>query len=91
MSQRRWTRKTNAHSKSFVNMQAAFALHSCFYNWCRVHASLEDKQTPAMALGVADRVWSVEDLVGLLEADERAAIGTAENKRGPYKRRESEN
>ncbi len=89
MSQRRWTRKTNAHSKSFVNMQAAFALHSCFYNWCRVHASLEGKQTPAMVLGVADRVWSVEDLIGLLDADERAAIGTEANKRGPYRRKES--
>jgi len=71
-------------------MQAAFALHSCFYNWCRVHASLEGKQTPAMALGVADRVWAVEELVGLLEADERRAIEAGELKRGPY-RRKSEN
>lgn len=32
MSQRRWTRLTNAHSKSFGHMQAAFALHACHYN-----------------------------------------------------------
>lgn len=86
MSQRRWTRKTNAHSKKFDNMQAAFALHSAFYNWARPHASLNGK-TPAMVLGVADRAWTVEDLVGLLEADEAAAIGTESNKRGPYKNR----
>jgi IS1 family transposase len=86
MSQRRWTRKTNAHSKSFENMLCAFALHACFYNWARPHATLGGK-TPAMVLGVADRVWTVGDLVGLLEAQERAVIGTAANKRGPYRKR----
>lgn len=40
-----------------------------------------------MVLGVADRRWTVEDIVGLLEADERAAIGTDANKRGSYKPR----
>ncbi|MCC6320384.1 MAG: IS1 family transposase [Phycisphaerales bacterium] len=86
MSQRRWTRKTNAHSKAFANMQAAFALHAAFYNWARPHASLGGK-TPAMVLGVANRVWTIGDLVGLLEADERAIIGTEQNKRGLYKPR----
>ncbi len=90
MSQRRWTRKTNAHSKSFENMQAAFALHACFYNWARPHATLNGK-TPAMVLGVADHVWSVEELVGLLEADERREIESGAFKRGAYGPRKSKN
>lgn len=90
MSQRRWTRKTNAHSKKFDNMQAAFALHACFYNWARPHASLGGK-TPAMVLGVADRVWTVDDLVGLLEADEAKAIEAGALKRGTYRPRKSAN
>jgi len=89
MSQRRWTRKTNAHSKKFDNMQAAFALHACHYNWARKHAGLEGK-TPAMALGVADRVWTIADLVGLLEAEEAKVIGTEANRRGPYRPKNQE-
>lgn len=69
-------------------MQAAFALHSAFYNWARPHASLDGK-TPAMVLGVADRAWTVADLVGLLEAEELAIVGTSQNKRGPYRPRKS--
>jgi IS1 family transposase len=88
MSQRRWTRKTNAHSKSFTNMQAAFAIHACVYNWARPHATLEGK-TPAMVLGIADRVWTVGDIIGLLEADEKRAIEAGEHRRGPYGPRKS--
>jgi|CXWL01.1.fsa_nt_gi IS1 family transposase len=73
MSQRRWTRKTNAHSKSFTNMQAAFALHACHYNWVRRHMTIGT--TPAKALGLADREWALEDLVGLLEAQEAGERG----------------
>lgn len=90
MAQRRWTRKTNAHSKSFENMQAAFAVHSCFYNWARPHASLNGK-TPAMALGIADRVWTVGDMVDLLEASERKSIEAGSMKRGAYRPRKSAN
>ena len=87
MSQRRWTRLTNAHSKSLTHMEAAFALHSCFYNWCRKHMSIGT--TPAVAAGLADHVWSVEELVGLLEAEETALVGTVKNARGSYKPRAS--
>jgi IS1 family transposase len=90
MSQRRWTRKTNGHSKSFENMQAAFALHACFYNWVRPHATLNGK-TPAVALGLTDHVWTVAELVGLLEADEKRAIEAGEHKRGPYHPRKAAN
>jgi hypothetical protein len=40
---------------------AAVALHVAFYNLCRVHESL--RSTPAMALGIADRVWTIGDLL----------------------------
>lgn len=86
MSQRRWTRLTNAHSKKFENMEAAFALHTCIYNWTRKHASLKGG-TPAMAMGLTDRVWSIADIVGLLEATEKAEIEAGALKRGPYKKR----
>lgn len=69
MTQRRWTRRTNAHNKSFTHMQAAFALHACHYNWVRRHMTLGT--TPAVVLGVADREWSLQDLVGLLEVEEQ--------------------
>ena len=69
MTQRRWTRRTNGHSKSFMHMQAAFALHTCHYNWVRHHMTIGT--TPAKALGVADREWSMEDLIGLLEEQEQ--------------------
>lgn len=69
MSQRRWTRLTNAHSKSFRHMEAAFALHSCYYNWARKHMSLEC-QTPAMAAGLIERAWTIADIVVLLENQE---------------------
>jgi IS1 family transposase len=70
MSQRRWTRLTNAHSKSFTHMEAAFALHACWYNWCRRHMTLGT--TPAVAARLTDHEWPIEDLVILLEEQERA-------------------
>jgi len=84
MSQRRWTRLTNAHSKSFRHMEAAFALHACYYNWCRKHATIGT--SPAVKAGLADHVWSVTELVYLLEAEENAVIGTEKNRRGPYRK-----
>jgi hypothetical protein len=38
-----------------------------FYNYCRVHSSLEGKQSPAMVAGLADHVWTLEELIGLLD------------------------
>lgn len=87
MGQRRWTRLTNAHSKSFTHMEAAFALHSMFYNWCRTHMTLST--SPAVKAGLADHVWSIEEVVMLLEAQEQAAIDGGAMKRGPYGPRSS--
>jgi hypothetical protein len=64
MNIRRFTRLTNAFSRKVENHKHAVALHFFNYNMCRIHGAL--RVTPAMASGVADRVWSLEDLVGLL-------------------------
>jgi IS1 family transposase len=66
MSIRRFTRLTNAFSKKLENHMAAIALHFMYYNFCRVHQTL--RVTPAMEAGVADHVWSVEEVVALLES-----------------------
>lgn len=69
MSNRRFTRLTNGHSKKIENHEAATALQFMFYNFCRPHMTLSKggvKTTPAMASGVAEHVWSVAELVALL-------------------------
>ena len=75
---RRFTRLTNGFSKKVENLAAAVSLHFAYYNFCRVHQSL-DKHTPAMAAGITDHVWKLEELIGLLEAAEAVPV-----KRGRY-------
>jgi len=60
MQLRRFTRLTNAFSKKLENMKAALALHFAWYNFCRIHSSL--RTTPAMAAGIAEHVWSTQEL-----------------------------
>ncbi len=81
MSMRRFTRLTNAFSKKVENLAAAVSLHFMHYNFCRPHKTLNGA-TPAMAAGLTDHVWSISELVGLLEDAE--AYPT---KRGSYKSR----
>jgi hypothetical protein len=64
MSMRRFTRLTNAFSKKLENHAAMVALYFMYYNFGRVHQTL--RVTPAMEAGLANHVWSVEDIVGLL-------------------------
>jgi IS1 family transposase len=64
MSMRRFTRLTNAFSKKVENLMCAAALHFMWYNFGRVHKTL--KTTPAVAAGIADHVWTIEEIVGLL-------------------------
>jgi IS1 family transposase len=68
MGMRRFTRLTNAFSKKIDNLMAAVAVYYTFYNFCRVHQTL--KTTPAVKAGIADHVWSVDEVIGLLEAVE---------------------
>jgi hypothetical protein len=61
---RRFTRLTNAFSKKLENHAYSVALHFMYYNFCRIHSSL--RVTPAMAAGVADHVWTMEEVAALL-------------------------
>jgi IS1 family transposase len=65
MGMRRFTRLTNAFSKKVENLEAAVALHYMHYNFARVHQTL--RVTPAMEAGISDHVWSLEEIVGLLD------------------------
>ena len=65
MSMRRFTRLTNAFSKKVDNHKAAVALHYMHYNFARIHQTL--RVTPAMEAGISDHVWSIEEVVGLLD------------------------
>jgi len=72
MGMRRFTRLTNAFSKKVENHCHALSLYFMFYNFARIHKTL--KVSPAMAAGVTDRLWSMEDIVALIDArDERRA------------------
>ena len=64
-------------SKKLENHMAAIALHFMYYNFARVHTTL--RVTPAMEAGVAHHVWTVEEIISLLPADEA-------KKRGPYRK-----
>ncbi|MBS0150512.1 MAG: IS1 family transposase [Nitrospira sp.] len=68
MSIRRFTRLTNAFSKKIENHALSVALHYMHYNFCRIHKTL--RVTPAMAAGVTDHVWSINEIVGLVEQAE---------------------
>ena len=63
----RFTGLTNAFSKKLENHFCAVSLHFIHYNFARVHQTL--KTTPAMAAGIADHIWSVEEIVGLLDSN----------------------
>ena len=64
MGMRRFTRLTNAHSKKIENHRHALAIYFMYYNFVRIHQTL--RVTPAMEAGVADHVWTLEEVIGLL-------------------------
>jgi len=65
MSNRRFTRLTNAFSKKVENHEHHLALHFMNYNFARIHQSL--RITPAMAAGVTDHLWNIENIISLLD------------------------
>jgi IS1 family transposase len=73
MSMRRFTRLTNAFSKKLENHAHAVALHFLHYNFARIHKSL--RVTPAMEAGIADHVWTLEEIAAL--PDRAASEGAA--------------
>jgi IS1 family transposase len=66
MGMRRFTRLTNAFSKKAENHGLMVSLHFMHYNFCRIHKTL--RISPAMAANVSDRLWSIEDIVNLIDA-----------------------
>ena len=80
MSMRRFTRLTNAFSKKAENHFYALALYFTFYNFVRSHKTL--RCSPAMAAGLSTTLWSMEDVVGLIDAAAEPA-----KVRGSYKPR----
>lgn len=69
MHNRRFTRKTNGHSKKLRNHGAMLALGIMAYNFCRSHMTL--KKTPAQAAGLTDHLWSMEDIVRLMDSHQQ--------------------
>jgi hypothetical protein len=65
MSMRRFTRLTNGFSKKLENHAATVALYFMYYNFGRVHQTL--RVTPAMEAQLSDHVWSIEEMIGLLD------------------------
>lgn len=65
MGIRRFTRLTNAFSKKVENHCHALAIYFMHYNYCRIHTTL--RVTPAMAAGVSKTLWSMDDMVKMVE------------------------
>src|SRR4051794_18008956 len=73
MHMRRFTRLTNAFSKRVENHFYALAIYFVFYNFVRIHKTL--RVTPAMAAGVTDKLWSMEDVVAMIDARSAKVTG----------------
>lgn len=72
MSMRRFTRLTNGFSKKAENHAHSVAIHFMHYNFVRIHQSL--RITPAMAAGVTSKLWSLTDMVRVIEDWETARM-----------------
>lgn len=78
MHMRRFTRLTNAFSRKALPHLHMVCLYTVWYNFVRIHKTL--RVTPAMAAGVTDKLWEMEDIVALIDA-----AAPAPKARGPYK------
>lgn len=78
MSMRRFTRLTNGFSKKVENHIHAISLHFMYYNFARIHKTL--RVAPAMAAGVSDHLWSLEEIAALVQEP-------VAKKRGAYKKK----
>ena len=83
MHMRRFTRLTNAFSKKFENHVHMVALYTVWYNFVKQHKSLKGI-APAMAAGVTDKLWTMEDIVTVIDA-----AAPKPGRRGPYKKKNS--
>ena len=80
MQMRRFTRLTNGFSKKGLPHYHMVSLYTVWYNFVRIHKTL--KASPAMAAGVSETLWSMEDVVALIDARAEAP-----KPRGPYKKK----
>lgn len=69
---RRFARLTAAHSKKLVNHIHMVALYTVWYNFARINSAV--RMAPAMAAGLSDRLWEMDDLVRLVEAYEAKPV-----------------
>ena len=72
MGMRRFTRLTNAFSKKLENHVHALALYFVHYNWMRIHKTL--RVTPAMAAGLTGKLMGWEDIIAIMDAQEKDAL-----------------
>lgn len=56
-------RRTRAGGRTVGRLEAGMWLVGTLYNFCTPHASLAGRQTPAMACGISDHCWSVNELL----------------------------
>lgn len=82
MHMRRFTRLTNGFSKKLENHTHMVALYTVWYNFVRQHKTL--RVSPAMAAGLADRLWTMEEVVEAIDA-----MAPPPGPRGPYKKRKA--
>ena len=82
MHMRRFTRLTNAHSKKLENHCHMIALYTVWYNFARINSAI--RVAPAMAAGLTTKLWTMADIVALVDSATPAPA-----KRGPYKKRNS--
>lgn len=66
MGNRRFTRLTNAFSKKLENHVHMLAIQTMHYNFCRKHITI--KGTPAVAAGVTDHQWTLEEVIEMIDA-----------------------
>jgi IS1 family transposase len=74
MSNRRFTRLTNAFSKKIENHKHMMAIYTMNYNFARIHQTL--RVTPAMEAGITNHVWTLEEIVGLTNHNYERTITT---------------
>ena len=67
MGMRRFTRLTNAFSKKLENHMHAVSFYFMVYNFVKIHKTI--KTTPAMEAGVTSYLWSMEDIVMMMDTN----------------------